>query len=140
MKQTSSSMEQKSKGFAITVRVLALHSLPMECLFCKIVSGAIPTTRLFEDEQVLAFADLHPQAPFHILLIPKQHLGSLDHTTDQDAGMLGHLLSATAKIARQNKLADGYRVVINTGVDGGQTVNHLHMHLLGGRSMGWPPG
>lgn len=117
-----------------------LHSVRMDCLFCKIVSGEIPATRLFEDEQVLAFADLHPQAPVHILLIPKQHFGSLDHTTGDDAGILGHLLSATAKVARQNNLASGYRVVVNTGDDGGQTVNHLHVHLLGGRSLGWPPG
>ena len=112
----------------------------MDCLFCKIASGTIPVTRLFENEQVLAFPDIHPQAPVHILIIPKQHFGSLAHTTGVDAGVLGHLLAAAGEVAQQQNLAKGYRVVINTGADGGQTVEHLHLHLLGGRHMGWPPG
>lgn len=111
-----------------------------DCLFCKIASGAIPVTRLYEDEQVLAFPDIHPQAPVHILVIPKQHFASLAHTSASDSALLGHLLAATAGIARQQGLAKGYRLVINTGPDGGQTVDHLHVHLLGGRHMGWPPG
>jgi histidine triad (HIT) family protein len=111
-----------------------------DCLFCKIASGTIPVTRLYEDEQVLAFPDLHPQAPVHILVIPKQHFASLAHTDAEDAGTLGHLLSAAATIARQQNLTNGYRLVVNTGPDGGQTVDHLHVHLLGGRHMGWPPG
>ena len=112
----------------------------MDCLFCKIASGTIPVTRLFENEQVLAFPDIHPQAPVHILIIPKQHFGSLAHTTGVDASVLGHLLAAAGEVAQQQNLAKGYRVVINTGADGGQTVEHLHLHLLGGRHMGWPPG
>ena len=112
----------------------------MDCLFCKIASGTIPVTRLFENEQVLAFPDIHPQAPVHILIIPKQHFDSLARTTDVDADVLGHLLSAAGEVAQQQNLAKGYRVVINTGADGGQTVEHLHLHLLGGRHMGWPPG
>jgi histidine triad (HIT) family protein len=98
------------------------------CLFCKIASGAIPVTRLYEDEQVLAFPDINPQAP------------SLAHTAAEDSPLLGHLLRSAAEIARQQNLAKGYRLVINTGPDGGQTVEHLHIHLLGGRHMGWPPG
>jgi histidine triad (HIT) family protein len=111
-----------------------------DCLFCKIASGAIPVTRLFEDEQVVAFPDIHPQAPVHILIIPKQHFASLAHTGAEDAGLLGHLLAATAEIARKQNLDKGYRLVINTGPNGGQTVDHLHVHLLGARHMGWPPG
>jgi histidine triad (HIT) family protein len=117
----------------------------MDCLFCKIASGTIPVTRLYEDEQLLAFADINPQAPVHILIIPKQHFASLAHTSAEQAPLLGHLLTATAEIAKQQGLSltqngGGYRTVINTGPDGGQTVDHLHVHLLGGRHMGWPPG
>jgi histidine triad (HIT) family protein len=111
-----------------------------DCIFCKIVAGTIPAKRLYEDDQVIAFADQNPQAPTHLLVVPKEHLSSLataaaDHTT-----LLGQLLAATTEIARQQSLAKGYRVVINTGPDGGQTVDHLHLHLLGGRPMHWPPG
>ena len=112
----------------------------MDCLFCKIVSGAIPVKRLYEDDHVLAFPDINPQTPVHILLIPKQHLASLDHATPQDAAMLGQLISAAGEVARAQNLGNGYRLVINTGPDGGQTVDHLHVHLLGGRHMTWPPG
>jgi histidine triad (HIT) family protein len=111
-----------------------------DCLFCKIASGAIPVTRLFEDEQLLAFPDINPQAPVHVLIIPKQHVGSLAHTTANEAGLLGHLLASGAEVAQQQGLVKGYRLVINTGHDGGQTVDHLHLHLLGGRHMTWPPG
>jgi histidine triad (HIT) family protein len=111
-----------------------------DCLFCKIAAGAIPVTRLYEDEQLLAFPDINPQAPVHILVIPKQHFASLAHTSPSNAALLGHLLAATAGIARQQNLGKGYRLVINTGPDGGQTVDHLHVHLLGARHMGWPPG
>jgi len=112
----------------------------MDCLFCKIASGAIPVKRLYEDDHVLAFPDINPQTPVHILLIPKQHLASLDHATPQDAAMLGQLISAAGEVARAQNLGNGYRLVINTGPDGGQTVDHLHVHLLGGRHMTWPPG
>jgi histidine triad (HIT) family protein len=111
-----------------------------DCLFCKIASGAIPVTHLFEDVQTLAFADINAQAPVHILVIPKEHFASLADTTSDNSALLGHLLLAVATIARQQNLAEGYRVVINTGTDGGQTVDHLHLHLLGGRAMNWPPG
>jgi histidine triad (HIT) family protein len=112
----------------------------MDCLFCKIAANTIPVTRLYEDDQILAFPDINPQAPTHILIIPKQHFPSLAHTTAETAPLLGHLLATAAKIAQQQSLTSGYRTVINTGTDGGQTVDHLHLHLLGGRHMGWPPG
>jgi len=112
----------------------------MSCLFCKIVAGEIPATRIYEDEQTLAFPDINPQAPTHILIIPKNHLASHAHTTQDDSATLGHLLHVAGELARQQNLTNGYRLVINTGPDGGQTVDHLHVHLLGGRPMNWPPG
>jgi histidine triad (HIT) family protein len=112
----------------------------MDCLFCKIASGTIPVTRLYEDEHVLAFPDIHPQAPVHVLLIPKQHYDSLGHTSPSDAPLLGQLLAAANVVAQQQGLENGFRVVINTGEDGGQTVSHLHLHILGKRHMAWPPG
>jgi histidine triad (HIT) family protein len=114
----------------------------MDCLFCKIVSGSIPAKKVFEDEHAIAFRDIHPQAPVHMLVVPRRHFASLAEVGDSEGevALLGHLLSAVAEIARAEKLAEGYRTVINTGADGGQTVNHLHLHLLGGRSMAWPPG
>ena len=115
--------------------------LRMDCLFCKIVDGSIPATRVYEDESVIAFRDIHPQAPVHLLVVPKRHIQSLAETENpHDEVLLGHLLAAVATIAREEKLEKGYRVAINTGPDGGQTVDHLHLHLLGGRHMGWPPG
>ena len=112
----------------------------MDCLFCKIASGAIPVTRLYEDDQTLAFPDINPQAPTHILIIPKRHITSMAHCETPDTALLGQLLQTAAEVARQQNLAKGYRLVINTGSDGGQTVEHLHLHLLGGRHMIWPPG
>jgi histidine triad (HIT) family protein len=111
-----------------------------DCLFCKIASGVIPVTRLYEDEAVLAFSDIHPQAPVHILIIPKRHFASLAQTSSTETELLGELLLAVSKIAHQQHLDNGFRTVINTGPDGGQTVDHLHLHLLGGRQMHWPPG
>lgn len=110
----------------------------MDCLFCKMVSGAIPVKRLYDDDVVMAFADIHPQAPVHALVIPKVHVQSMAHATD--AAMLGALMAAAAKVAEQQGLSGGYRLVLNTGADGGQTVEHLHVHVLGGRHMNWPPG
>jgi len=112
----------------------------MSCLFCKIIDGSIPSTRIYEDESCLAFADIHPQAPVHLLIVPRKHIASLAEATSEDTPLLGHLLAATAEIAHQKGLVRGYRTVINTGEDGGQTVGHLHLHLLGQRSMHWPPG
>lgn len=112
-----------------------------DCIFCKIASGEIPSTFVYEDDGCVAFNDLSPQAPTHILLIPRYHIDSLDKAADNQAGMLGHLLFSAANIARDRGFAeDGYRVVINTNGDGGQTVFHLHVHLLAGRPFIFPPG
>ncbi len=111
-----------------------------DCLFCKIVSGAIPAKRVHETEDTIAFADIHPQAPVHVLVIPKRHIASHAHALPEDAELVGKLMAAAGEVARAQKLANGYRLVVNTGPDGGQTVDHLHVHVLGGRPMGWPPG
>ena len=112
-----------------------------DCIFCQIVDGAIPAKKMYEDEQVIAFNDINPQAQVHVLVIPKRHLVSLDETQESDAGLLGQLLVVCAKMAREHDLGEtGYRVVANTGREAGQTVFHLHLHLLGGRSFTWPPG
>ncbi len=112
----------------------------MSCLFCKIVDGSIPSTKLYEDERCLAFADINPQSPVHILIAPREHIVSIAEASQNDSPLLGHLVWVAAHLARANKLDKGYRVIINTGPDGGQTVDHLHVHLLGGRPMSWPPG
>ncbi len=112
----------------------------MDCIFCRIAAGAIPTTRLYEDEQVLVFADIAPVAPVHLLVIPRQHVTSLAHAAPEDTPLLGHLLVVASQQAAAHGLAQGYRTVINCGDDGGQTVEHLHIHVLGGRQMHWPPG
>lgn len=111
-----------------------------DCLFCKIVAGTIPATRIYEDESCLAFPDVHPQAPVHVLVIPKEHIKSLAEVGAEHIALLGQLMAAAAEVARTEGLEKGYRVVVNTGSDGGQTVGHLHLHVLGGRHMGWPPG
>jgi histidine triad (HIT) family protein len=111
-----------------------------DCLFCKIAAGEIPVKRVYEDDLCLCFPDINPQAPTHLLIIPKRHVASHAHTEVEDAQLLGHMMAKVAEIARTQGLSNGYRVVMNTGRDGGQTVDHLHLHLLGGRHMGWPPG
>ncbi|HEX4066998.1 MAG TPA: histidine triad nucleotide-binding protein [Acidobacteriaceae bacterium] len=112
----------------------------MDCIFCKIAAGVIPSKKVWEDDAVYAFHDIDPKAPTHILVIPKKHVASLAHAEADDAALLGRLLLAAATIAREQGLGKGYRVVISTGAEGGQTVDHLHLHLLGGRQMHWPPG
>ena len=112
----------------------------MSCLFCKIASGEIPSAAIYQDEHVYAFADINPKAPVHVLIVPREHIDSLAETTPEQNALLGHLMSVAAEIARNKGLVKGYRVVVNTGEDGGQTVDHLHLHLLGGRQMTWPPG
>lgn len=103
-----------------------------DCLFCKIARGEIPAAKVYEDDDVLCFKDIHPQAPVHLLIIPKQHITSLAHAEDADAPLLGKMLSLTRKLALQEGATNGFRVVINTGHDGGQEVDHLHVHVLGG--------
>jgi histidine triad (HIT) family protein len=112
----------------------------MSCLFCKIIEGQIPSTAVHQDELSYAFADIDPKAPVHILIVPREHIGSLDDAGGSKGALLGHLMQTATDIARKKGLADGYRVVVNTGKNGGQTVDHLHLHLLGGRQLNWPPG
>jgi histidine triad (HIT) family protein len=112
----------------------------MDCIFCKIISGEIPSGKVFENDEVFAFSDINKQSPTHVLIVPKKHIASLDHASQEDIQVLGHLHAVAAEIARKAELTNGYRTVINTGPDGGQTVDHLHVHLLGGRAMHWPPG
>jgi histidine triad (HIT) family protein len=112
-----------------------------DCIFCKIVAGTIPSTKVYEDDLCIAFNDLSPQAPTHMLIIPREHVDSLDKTEANHKETVGHLLLSAAGIAREKGFAeDGYRVVINTNGDGGQTVFHLHVHLLAGRQFVFPPG
>jgi histidine triad (HIT) family protein len=114
----------------------------MDCIFCKIVNGEIPADIVFEDDEILCFRDLNPQAPVHVLIIPKVHIASLDDVDGSDfhERLLGHLMSKVGEIAGMLGLSNGYRVVCNCGEDGLQTVAHLHFHLLGNRKMKWPPG
>jgi histidine triad (HIT) family protein len=112
-----------------------------DCIFCKIVAGEIPATKIFEDERAVAFRDLNPQAPTHALVIPRAHVASLNEASEADESLLGHLLLVAARVAQAEGHADGgYRTVINTGADAGQSVFHIHVHLLGGRRLTWPPG
>jgi len=136
-----SSEFSESKGAGYAESVLFLYTeRAMSCLFCKIVEGAIPSTAIYQDDLCYAFADIHPQAPVHVLIAPREHIVSLADGEEADRALFGHLLWVAARIARDKDLAAGYRVVVNTGEDGGQTVDHLHFHLLGGRSLTWPPG
>ncbi|MBT8147541.1 MAG: histidine triad nucleotide-binding protein [Gammaproteobacteria bacterium] len=112
-----------------------------DCLFCKIIAGDIPANKVYEDDDVLAFHDISPAAPTHILVIPKKHIAAVKDAGTEDTQLLGRLTLKASDIAREQGLEeDGYRFVINTGVEGGQTVFHIHLHILGGRAMTWPPG
>jgi histidine triad (HIT) family protein len=110
------------------------------CIFCEVADGKIPSKILRQDDVAVAFHDIHPRAPTHFLVIPRRHIDDLDHATPEHALLLGHLLLTAKELAAQQGLEGGYRVVINRGADGGQTVDHLHVHVLGGRPLGWPPG
>jgi histidine triad (HIT) family protein len=111
------------------------------CLFCRIANGEITARKVYEDDDVFAFHDINPQAPTHILVIPRKHIPSLDDIDAADAGVVGTLVARAAQLARDLQLnTDGYRLVANTGEAAGQTVFHIHFHLLGGRNFGWPPG
>ena len=111
-----------------------------DCLFCKIAAGEIPSDRVYEDDEVIAFRDINPCAPTHVLVIPRRHIPDAHALTDDDGPILTSLFTAVRHIADEAGLKNGYRVVTNVGPESGQTVFHLHLHLLGGRSMGWPPG
>ena len=111
-----------------------------DCLFCKIAEGSIPSNKLYEDERCLAFYDIDPQAPVHFLVIPKVHIDGADVLTEENAGIVAHIFTVIAKLAKELSLEKGYRVVTNVGEDGGQSVRHLHFHVLAKRSLAWPPG
>ncbi len=111
-----------------------------DCLFCRILRNEIPAKKIYEDEHSFAFEDINPQAPTHVLIIPKRHVRGLKEATPEDAELIGRCHLAAAHIARQRGLEDGYRTVLNVGPQAGQSVFHLHVHLLGGRSLHWPPG
>ena len=112
----------------------------MDCLFCKIINGDIPCSKVYEDDLVLAFNDIDPQAPVHFLVIPKKHIKSVDEIDSTNSATIAHIFEVIAKIAKELNLENGYRVVTNCGEDGGQSVGHLHFHILGKRSLKWPPG
>ena len=111
-----------------------------DCLFCKIIAGEIPSNKLYEDDQCLAFYDINPQAPVHFLIIPKAHIDGADTITEENAAIVAHIFVVAAKLAKELKLEQGYRIVSNVGIDGGQSVRHLHFHVLAKRSLAWPPG
>ena len=112
----------------------------MDCIFCKIANGEIPSNKVYEDDQVCAFYDLEPQAPVHVLIIPKKHIASVMELEEENAADVSHVFLVAKRLAKELNLANGFRIVSNCGEDGGQSVHHLHFHLLGGRSMKWPPG
>ncbi len=112
-----------------------------DCLFCKIANATIPAKIVYRDETVLAFEDINPQAPTHLLIIPREHIATLNNLTDDNQHLVGHMAATGAKLAKEKDHAeDGYRLVMNCNADAGQTVFHIHMHLLAGRQMDWPPG
>ncbi|PYY18658.1 MAG: histidine triad nucleotide-binding protein [Acidobacteria bacterium] len=112
----------------------------MDCLFCRMISGEIPTKKVYEDDETLVFEDIKPQAPTHVLIIPKRHIVGVREANAEDAPIIGKLHLVAAQIARDRKIENGYRTVFNVGPGAGQSVFHLHLHLLGGRPLSWPPG
>ncbi len=111
----------------------------MDCIFCKIVKGEIPSSKVYEDELVLAFNDIEPQAPVHILIVPKEHIKSAAEINENNSGLIAHVFEVAAKIAKEKNL-DGFRIVNNCGDCAGQTVKHIHFHMMGGRDFAWPAG
>lgn len=111
-----------------------------DCIFCKIIKGEIPSNKVYEDEAVYAFRDIEPQAPVHILIVPKEHIKSADEITAENSGVVARIFEVIAKLAKEEGLSDGYRVVNNCGDSAGQSVKHLHFHLMGGREFTWPAG
>ena len=111
-----------------------------DCLFCRVIRSEVPSRKVYEDEEILAFEDLRPQGPTHVLVIPKKHIAGLKEATAEDAELVGRCHLAAAHIARERSIEDGYRTVLNVGPRAGQSVFHLHVHLIGGRSLHWPPG
>lgn len=112
----------------------------MDCIFCKIIAGEIPSNKLYEDEKVYAFYDIAPEAPVHFLVIPKEHIKCASDINDSNSDIIAHIFTVISKLAKELSLDGGYRIVNNCGQNGGQTVEHLHFHVLGGRLLAWPPG
>lgn len=112
----------------------------MDCIFCKIAAGEIPSTKVYEDDTVVASNDLDPQAPVHVLIIPKEHIASAAEINESNSAVVAHIFEVAAKIAAEKGLKDGFRIVNNCGDSAGQSVKHLHFHLMGGRDFGWPAG
>ena len=112
----------------------------MDCLFCKIVAGEVPSNKVYEDDLCYAFRDINPQAPTHILVVPKEHIASVDDIDETNSSVVAHIFEVIAKLAREEGLDKGYRVISNIGEQGQQSVKHLHFHIIGGRDMTWPPG
>ena len=125
---------------AVFLEVTCDKLVGMDCLFCKIAAGEIPAEKLYEDDDAVVFADIHPQAPVHVLLIPRKHIASLAHLSPGDERLLGHLHAVAKKIAEEKGLKKGFRTVMNTGERWWTDGRSLHLHLLGGRTMHWPPG
>ena len=112
-----------------------------DCIFCKIVAGEIPSKKIYEDDKVFAFYDISPEAPIHFLVVPKEHISSANEITEENCGIVSHIFMAINKIVKELGIDDsGYRIVNNCGIDGGQTVKHIHFHVLGARELKWPPG
>ena len=118
------------------------YHFPMSdnCLFCKIIAGKVSATKVYEDDKVFAFEDINPQAPTHVLLVPRRHIAGLKEAAAEDAEIIGYLHLIAARLGRERGIEDGYRTVLNVGPKSGQSVFHLHLHLIGGRDMKWPPG
>ena len=113
----------------------------MDCLFCKIIAGAIPTDFVYSDDQVVAFNDIYPKAPHHVLIVPRKHIATINDFTEEDTLLAGHMIQTARKLANKLGFAEpGYRLVFNCNADGGQLIYHIHLHLLGGRDLNWPPG
>ena len=132
-------------GFTVYTRTTRVNQQPVgvrmsDCLFCKIVAGDIPVKKLYEDDDVFAFWDISPQAPQHYLVIPKKHLSQVSRLDKEDDRLIGKLIRKGSELAAENGISNGFRLIINDGADAGLDVFHIHMHVLGGRRMGWPPG
>lgn len=112
----------------------------LNCLFCRIIGGEVPCKKVYEDDHLFAFEDIHPQGPTHVLVVPKKHIVDLKQATTEDADLIGLCHLTAARIARDRGIEDGYRTVVNVGPRAGQSVFHLHVHLIGGRTLSWPPG
>jgi histidine triad (HIT) family protein len=123
----------------VTVLFGSIPIMP-DCLFCKIIAGKIPSKKVFEDDRVYAFEDIQPKAPTHVLIVPKKHIIDIKEAAPEDAEIIGYCNLVAAKIAHERDIEQGYRTVFNVGPDSGQSVFHLHLHLLGGRRLSWPPG